>query len=178
MHNKCSTCIFRGNVTPVDDCEAWSTGVSRVCTERSVTPVDLSERSFLLPNISRGVFLLSQDRNIHLRRPCTDPDSYRGLSMLEGFFKFYSKFFQRNMHNTRAETESPFVLIYKTSQTNLSMAQSMSCLSSANFPARISEHSPMPCNLKSTSQAPEETLENVCNSFTIMAAKQDPILIL
>ena len=76
-------------MTPVDDCEAWSTGVLPVRTEGSVTPVDLSERSFLLPNISRGVFLLSQDWNIHLRRPCTDPDSYRGLSMLEGFFKFY-----------------------------------------------------------------------------------------
>ena len=42
-------------MTPVDDCEAWSTGVLPVRTEGSVTPVDLNERSFLLLKIHEKI---------------------------------------------------------------------------------------------------------------------------
>ena len=42
-------------MTPVDYCEAWSTGVVPVRTEGSVTPVDLSERSFVLLNFPREI---------------------------------------------------------------------------------------------------------------------------
>ena len=70
-------------------------------------------------------------------------------SMLEGFFKFYKKILSERYQGRN--TESPFVWIY------------------------ISDHSPMSCHPKSTSQAPKETLENVCNSFTIMDPKQDSI---
>ena len=40
-------------------------------------------------------------------KPCTDPDSYRGLSMLEGFFKLYSKILAERMQKAMAEIQNP-----------------------------------------------------------------------
>ena len=40
-------------------------------------------------------------------KPCTDPDSYRGLSMLEGFFKLYSKILAERMQRAMAEIQNP-----------------------------------------------------------------------
>ena len=66
-------------MTPVDDCEAWSTGVLPVRTEGSVTPVDLSERSFLLLNSPREVSNLNRLNQFSLARFGSSFISWIGL---------------------------------------------------------------------------------------------------
>ena len=55
-------------MTLVDDCEAWSTGVLPVRMEGSVTPVDLSERSFLLLKSLIDVSSLNRLNQFNLAR--------------------------------------------------------------------------------------------------------------
>ena len=66
-------------MTPVDDCEAWSTGVLPVRTEGSVTPVDLSERSFLLLNSLIDVSSLNRLNQFNLARLGSSFSSRIGL---------------------------------------------------------------------------------------------------
>ena len=40
-------------------------------------------------------------------KPCTDPDSYRGLFMLGGFFKLYSKILAEGMQKAMTEIQNP-----------------------------------------------------------------------
>ena len=66
-------------MTPVDDCEAWSTGVLPVRMEGSVTPVDLSERSFLLLNFPREVSSLNRLNQWSLAKPGSSFSTWIGL---------------------------------------------------------------------------------------------------
>ena len=59
--------------------EAWARGVLPIRAEESVTPVDLSQRSFLLLNFSRGVLSLNRLNQLSLAKPGSSFSRLSGL---------------------------------------------------------------------------------------------------
>ena len=97
--------------------------------------VDLGNKIFFsdtLPNIDPFLFHRLVVFILKPGKPCTDPDSYRGLSLLEGFFKIYSKILASRMQKPMRHIQC---------QQQFGFTRDKGCLEASRTVLDVAQHS-------------------------------------